>query len=154
MFSQRISQVMRGEPLLTAAPETTVVQAAQWMAERASGAVLVVENETLTGIFTERDAVFRVIARGLDAKTTRLADVMTVSPQIIAPEMTYGQALQLMHRHRIRHLPVVDQGRPVGIVSGRGALDPELEEFVCEAQRRGGYEHDLPAAAPAALPSG
>ena len=63
--------------------------------------------------------------------------------------MTFGRALQLMHRHRIRHLPVVDNGRAVGIVSGRGALDPELEEFVCEAQRREGYDADLPAAGPA-----
>ena len=149
MFSQRVSQVMQGEQMLTAAPETTVMQAAQSMAEHAVGAVLVVENDTLTGIFTERDAVYRVIARGLDTQATRLVDVMTRSPQCATSGMTYGQALQLMHRHRIRHLPVVDNGRAVGIVSGRDALDPELEEFVCEAQRREGYDADLPAAGPA-----
>lgn len=149
MFSQRVSQVMQGEQLLTAAPETTVIQAAQSMAENGVGAILVVESDTLAGIFTERDAVYRVIARGLDTQTTRLAEVMTRSPQSVAPGMTYGQALHLMHRHGIRHLPVVDNGRPVGIVSGRGALDPELEEFVCEAQRREGYDADLPAGGPA-----
>ena len=53
-----------------------------------------------------------------------------------------------MHRHGIRHLPVVENGRPVGIVSGRDALDPELEEFICEAQRRQGFEVSPPAATP------
>ena len=131
---------MQGERMLVAPSRTTVRQAAQLMAEGGIGAVLVVDDEKLVGIFTERDAVFRVVARGLEASTTRLADVMTASPHTISPELSFGQALQLMHRHRIRHVPVVEDGKPVGIVSGRDALDPEMEEFVVEAQRREAFE--------------
>ena len=131
---------MQGERMLVAPSATTVHQAAQLMAEGGTGAVLVVDDERLVGIFTERDAVFRVIARGHQASTTRLAEVMTASPHTISPELNFGQALQLMHRHRIRHVPVVENGKPVGIVTGRDALDPEMEEFVVEAQRRVAFE--------------
>ncbi len=80
MFSQPIRNVMEQKKLLTAPPETTVSKAAKLMAKRNVGAVMVVDERRLVGIFTERDAVFRVIARGLDSQTTRLADVMTKAP--------------------------------------------------------------------------
>ena len=136
MFSQRIRSVMERKKLLTAPPETTVSQAAKLMAKKNVGAVMVVENELLIGIFTERDAVFRVMAQGLDAKTTRLADVMTPAPQTVDPDKTFGYALLMMHENGFRHVPVIEGGKPIGIVSSRNALDPDLEEFVAEAQRR------------------
>ncbi len=136
MFSQRIRSVMEQKKLVTTAPETTVAQAAKLMAKRNVGAVMVVENERLIGIFTERDAVFRVIAKGLDAHTTPLADVMTAAPQTVDPDKTFGYALLTMHENGFRHLPVIENGKPIGIVSSRNALDPDLEEFVSEAQRR------------------
>ena len=122
--------------MLTAPPETTVSEAARLMANKNVGAVMVVEKERLVGIFTERDAVFRVVARGLDAETTRLADVMTIAPHTTDPDKTFGHALLVMHENGFRHVPVIENGKPVGIVSARYALDPEMEEFVSEAQRR------------------
>ncbi len=122
--------------MLTAPPETTVSKAAKLMANKNVGAVMVVEKERLVGIFTERDAVFRVIARGLDVQTTRLADVMTTKPRTVDPDKTFGYALLMMHENRFRHVPVIENGKPVGIVSARYALDPEMEEFVSEVQRR------------------
>ena len=136
MFSQRIRSVMERKKLLTAPPETTVSKAAKLMASKNVGAVMVIENELLVGIFTERDAVFRVMAQGLDAKTTRLADVMTPAPQTVDPDKTFGYALLMMHENGFRHVPVIEGGKPIGIVSSRNALDPDLEEFVAEAQRR------------------
>ncbi|OGA10461.1 MAG: hypothetical protein A3G26_08920 [Betaproteobacteria bacterium RIFCSPLOWO2_12_FULL_65_110] len=136
MFSQRIRSMMEQEKLLTAPPETTVSNAAKLMASKKAGAVMVVENQRLVGIFTERDAVFRVIARGHDARTTRLADVMTTAPQTVDPDKSYGYALLLMHKNGFRHVPVIENGKPIGIVSSRDLLDPEMEEFVSEAQRR------------------
>ena len=136
MFSQRIRSVMEQKKLVTAAPDTTVTQAAKLMAKRNVGAVMVVENERLTGIFTERDAVFRVIAKGRDAHTTPLSDVMTNAPQTVDPDKTFGYALLMMHENGFRHLPVIENGKPIGIISSRNALDPDLEEFVAEAQRR------------------
>ncbi len=136
MFNQRVGRVMEREKMLTAPPGTTVIEAVKRMASQRVGAVLVVENEALAGIFTERDAVFRVVAQGRDVLTTCLADVMTRSPLTVDPERSFGYALQLMHEHGFRHVPVVENGKPVGIVSARDALDPEMEDFVCEAQRR------------------
>jgi len=136
MFNQRIRSVMEPHKLLTAPPDTTVSKAAELMAKRNVGAVMVVDNQQLVGIFTERDAVFRVIARGRDSKTTLLAEVMTTAPKTIDPDKTFGYALLMMFENGFRHVPVIEDGKPIGIVSSRNALDPELEEFVSEAQRR------------------
>ena len=136
MFSQRVKQVMERKKLLTAPPETTVSKAAKLMASKNVGAVMVVENERLVGIFTERDAVFRVMAKGLDAQATKLAEVMTNEPQTVDPDKSFGYALLMMHENGFRHVPVIENGKPIGIVSSRNALDPDLEEFVSEAQRR------------------
>ncbi len=136
MFSQRIKSVMDRSKVLTASPETSVVEAAKLMERKSVSAVLVVSQEKLVGIFTERDAVFRVIARGMDVRTTPLGDVMTPSPVTVTPEKSFGYALLLMHENGFRHVPVVVDGMPVGIVSARSALDPDLEEFVSEEQRR------------------
>jgi CBS domain-containing protein len=136
MFSTHVRELMDARKLLLAPPTATVRQAAESMAERGAGAVLVVDGERLVGIFTERDIVFRVVARGLDSSTTQLAAVMTPEPLTIGPEKTYGRAMMLMHERGFRHLPVVIDGKPVGIVSSRNALDPALEEFVFEERRR------------------
>lgn len=136
MFNQRIRSVMEPHKLLIAPPETSVSKAAELMAKRNVGAVMVVENEHLIGIFTERDAVFRVIARGLDSRTTHLSEVMTADPKTIEPDKTFGYALLMMYENGFRHVPVIEHGKPIGIVSSRNALDPDLEEFVSEAQRR------------------
>lgn len=136
MFSQRIRSVMERKKLLTAPPETTVSDAAKLMAKKNVGAVMVVENGLLVGIFTERDAVFRVIAQGRDTRTTSLAEVMTTAPQTVDQDKSFGYALLMMHENGFRHVPVVENGKPIGIVSSRNALDPEMEEFVAETQRR------------------
>ena len=136
MFSQRVRDVMERKKLLTAAPEITVREAVKLMAKRNVGAVMVVEDGKLVGIFTERDAVSRVLARDRDARTTRLADVMTAKPMTVSPGKSFGYALLMMHDHGFRHVPVIDDGKLVGMVSARNALDPDLEEFVAESSRR------------------
>lgn len=136
MFSQRIRQVMQGDELLVVEPQTTVTDAARQMAERGVSAVVVVAGEQVVGIFTERDAVFRVIARDRDPRATSIEQVMTSQPLTLHPDKSFGHALSLMHERGIRHVPVVENGHPVGIVSARDALDPDLEEFVVEARRR------------------
>lgn len=136
MFDQPIKNLMEQKKFLTAPPETTVSQAAKLMAKKNVGAVLVVKNECLVGIFSERDAVFRVIAQGRDTKTTPLSEVMTSDPKTLGPGKSYGHALLLMQENGFRHIPVVENGRPIGIISSRNAMDPELEEFVFEERRR------------------
>jgi CBS domain-containing protein len=136
MFSHPVRDVLEQEKLLTAPPETTVSNAAKLMAERKVGAIMVVDERGLVGIFTERDAVFRVIARDLDSQTTRLIDVMTKEPIAIRPDNSFGYALLVMHENGFRHVPVIEDGKLIGVVSARSALDPDLEEFVSESQRR------------------
>jgi len=136
MFSQPIRGLMEKRKLLSEPPDTLVIKACERMAKKNTGAVLVVQDGTLVGIFTERDAVFRVIAQGRDPALTRLAEVMTPSPKTIDPDKTFGYAMLLMHKNGFRHLPVIENGKPIGILSARNALDPDLEEFVSETRRR------------------
>lgn len=131
---------MRPRTLVEVGPEALVAEAAKLMAKRSVGAVVVVEAGRLVGIFTERDIAYRVVAKGRDAGTTRLADVMTRDPETIAPDQPFGRALHRMQERGFRHMPVVDGGKVVGIVSSRSALDPALEEFVFEESRRKHYE--------------
>jgi len=136
MFDRPVKDVMRREKFLKALPETPVGEVAKLMASKSVGAVVVVTEDRLIGICTERDIVFRVVAKGLDADATRLSEVMTAEPHTIAPDKPFGYALLLMHERGFRHLPVVQDGKVVGMVSSRSALDPSLEEFVSEEQRR------------------
>jgi CBS domain-containing protein len=136
MLDTSVSSVMKRRNMLKAAPSISVAKAAQLMTRRKVGAIMVIDDGELVGIFTERDIVSRVVAIGLDAQTTRVGDVMTMSPQTIRPDDRFGHALTIMHEKGFRHLPVIDRGKVVGIVSARSAMDPDLEEFVSEAHRR------------------
>lgn len=136
MLALSVREVMERNKALTLPPDTTVGRAAEMMAKNQTGAVMVVDRERLIGIFTERDALFRVMARGLDPRKTRLAEVMTVDTHTVEPNDSYGYALVLMQEGGFRHAPVVENGKPIGIVSSRNAMDPDLEEFTSEANRR------------------
>lgn len=139
MFDLPIRNVMERKKFITAAPDKTVSQAARLMATKDAGAVLVVENSQLIGIFTERDVVFRVIAPGLDPKATLLREVMTADPKTLGPTQSYGHALVIMQENGFRHVPVVEEGQAIGIISSRNAMDPDLEEFVADQRRREHY---------------
>lgn len=136
MYEQRLREVMDKRRLVKAAPTMTVREAARLMAAKGVGAVMVLDGEQLVGVFTERDAVFRVLARERSADTTMLAEVMTPEPLTLGSNARFGTALALMHKNGFRHVPVVDDGRLVGVVMARQALDPDMEEFVVEARRR------------------
>ena len=139
MFSQSIRNVIEPKRFLTATADETVSNACRLMQTRNVGAVLVLSSGRLIGIFTERDAVFRVIVPGLDPGKTPLRDVMTAQPLTIGPEKSYGHAMLLMHENGFRYLPVIENGGLIGIVSSRNAMDPALEEFVWEERRREHY---------------
>jgi signal-transduction protein with cAMP-binding, CBS, and nucleotidyltransferase domain len=97
---------------------TTVMMAARHMRSRNVSAVLVTEGDAeLIGIFTERDAIRRVLAEGMDPVSTTLADVMTDNPDTVTPQDTALDMVRLMHAAQCRHLPIVDQGKVVGMVS-------------------------------------
>ena len=118
--------IVANKPPITTPKTATVREASQTMKQHNIGAVLVVDGTRLCGIFTERDALFRVLAAGLDPDVTQLFDVMTSQPQTIHPDEPFVNALCVMHKGRFRHLPVVEFDRPLGMVSVRDALDGDL----------------------------
>ena len=129
MSIRPLRTIVAGQTLLTVSRDTTVTTAALRMREVNKGAVLVVEGTRLVGIFTERDVLFRVVAAKRDPATTTVESVMTKDPQTIHPDQPFVEALRMMHEGRYRHLPVVEHGRPLGMVSSRNAMAPELMQL-------------------------
>jgi len=136
MPHRSLRSIIAKQTPLTAPPGMTVAEAAGLMRSSRVGALMVVENGRLAGIFTERDALYRVIAAGRDPQATRLADVMTRECQTVDPDKPLGHALHLMYEGGFRHVPVVENGTPLGMVSARDALGPELEDFESELVKR------------------
>lgn len=117
MPQRTMGEIVRDQKPLTLPPAATVAQACGAMHARKVGAVLVVDaDHSLLGIFTGRDAV-RLLAEGLDAAGTRVDAVMTKEPRTLGPKATAMDALLLLNDCGFRHLPIVDDGRLVGIVS-------------------------------------
>lgn len=129
---RKMSDLVREQNPLMLPPTASVMTAARHMRERRVGAVLVADvNAGLLGIFTGRDAVDRVLADGKDPAETTLAEVMTPDPDTMAPHHTAIEALRLMQDARCRHLPIVHEGKVVGIVSRgdfRGIEQDRLDE--------------------------
>ena len=129
---RKLSDLVRNQTPLMLPPSASILDAARHMRERRVGAVLVCEGDAqLVGIFTGRDAVDRVVAEGRDPAATSLSEVMTRNPETMAPHHTAVEALRLMQDARCRHLPIVREGRIVGIVSHgdfRGSEQDRLDE--------------------------
>ena len=97
--------------------DCNVFEAAKKMRDYKVGALMVVENDTLSGIFTERDLMTRVIAEGHDPKKVKVSEYMTSSVATAPPETPISEAANLMSQNRIRHLPVILDGKLFGVVS-------------------------------------
>ncbi|MFN7195531.1 MAG: cyclic nucleotide-binding/CBS domain-containing protein [bacterium] len=132
MTVREASDIVRHQTPLSLPPTATVKDACRAMRERRVGAVLVAGADgALAGIFTGRDAVCRVVAEGLDPATTRLETVMTRAPDTIDGRCTAVDLLRRMRDGGYRHLPVLEQGRIVGVVSRgdcRGLEHARLDE--------------------------
>jgi len=129
---RRMTEIIRHQNPLIMPPETSVREACQAMRDRRVGAVIVAENDrSLKGIFTGRDAICRVLAEGRLASRTKIGDVMTPHPEIIAAGKTAIDALRLMQEGHFRHLPILENNRIIGIVSKgdfRGLEQDRLDE--------------------------
>ena len=137
MTHRTIRMIIQGQVPVTTLATVTVTDAARLMKQNQVGAVMVVDDAgQLVGVFTERDALYRVLAAGCDGARTPIADVMTPNPLTIHPDKPFAHALHMMHEGRFHHVPVVEAGKPVGMISARDALGPELEAFVYEMLRQ------------------
>jgi CBS domain-containing protein len=133
--------IHREEPLC-ARPGDTVQDAAKRMAEACCGSILIRDGEKLVGIFTERDLLVRVVAAGQEPSKTRVGDVMTADPDTIEGSEPVVEAIRRMDEFSYRHLPVVERGRLIGIISWRDLpreerqlMQPELEQRHTLAER-------------------
>ena len=106
------------DPIVRSVPPTATIQeAVATMATYRIGCVVIMEEDRLTGIFTEHDVITRVVVPGVDPRTTLIAQVMTPQPFTVDPSLTLDKAMALISEKRMRHLPVVEAGRLVGLVS-------------------------------------
>jgi CBS domain-containing protein len=115
----RIAEIVavKRKEVLTVGPGATVFEAIKSMVESNVGSIIVAEGETIHGIFTERDYLRRIVLEDRTSKNTKVADVMTSKLICVDPNHPIEDCMALMTQQRIRHLPVLDRGKLVGIVS-------------------------------------
>ncbi len=97
--------------------DALVVECVRKMTDNKIGALMVMDAGKLVGIFSERDALSRVLAAGRDPRDTRVVEVMTTNPYCVSPEMTVGDAMELVTKKRFRHLPIVEDGKVEALLS-------------------------------------
>lgn len=106
-----------GEAIHSVGPDAPVAECVRTMTAKRIGALMVMDGDRLVGIFTERDALNRVLGAGLDPASTKIAEVMTKDPYSIPPGTTIGEAMELVTQRRFRHLPIVENGKVLAVVS-------------------------------------
>jgi len=120
----------KGEDVWTVTPETSVFEALELMAEKNCGALLVVERESLAGIFSERDYARKVALKGKMSKETPVKEIMTVKVSSVRPDQTIRDCMALMTDKHIRHLPVLQAEQLVGVIS----IGDVVKEIISEQQ--------------------
>lgn len=118
----------KGREIWSVAPETTVFDAARQMAERGVGALLVCVDQRLVGIFTERDYIRKVALRELSPYTTPVGEVMTERVLYVRPDQKVSECMALMTDKHVRHLPVLEADRVIGMVSIRDVIKDVIAE--------------------------
>ena len=115
-----VKQLLAGKPhsrVWSVRADQTVIEALELMADRNIGALLIMDGDALRGIFSERDYARKGILQGRKAKTTPITEVMTSSVFVVEPHHSIDDCMKLMTEKRIRHLPVLDQNRVIGLLS-------------------------------------
>jgi len=107
----------KGSAIFSTTPESSVYHALELMVEKNVSALLVMENDALAGIFTERDYARKVALKGKSSKETTIGEIMTKELVTVKPESTIDECMELMTAKYIRHLPVIDGGKLIGIIS-------------------------------------
>lgn len=126
-----VKQMLQDKPsatVITVAPDCTVYDAISIMAGKDISALLVTEGERLVGIFTERDYARKVILQGRSSRDTPIGDLMTQNLLTISPNQTVDDVMAIMTNNRIRHLPVVEKGKLIGIVTIGDAVKTVMDE--------------------------
>jgi CBS domain-containing protein len=142
----RICDLIKNQDTYHAELGDTVLETVRAMVERNIGAVPVLHNGKLVGIFSERDLMKRVVAEGRDTRSTCMAEVMTDDPLTISMNDDLEECMMLMRRNGFRHLPVCHEGHLVGMVSLRDILLHDLDAKDDEVRMMRAYIHSTPDA--------
>jgi CBS domain-containing protein len=118
----------KGSEVFSVAPQDSVLRAIEVMATHHVGALLVMEGTSLLGIISERDYARKVILKHRSSHDTPVSDIMSSPPVTVAPEETVHHCMEIMTKHRFRHLPVVKSGRVVGMLSIGDLVKAVIEE--------------------------
>jgi CBS domain-containing protein len=140
----RLRDMIRKRGVVTAPPDASVHAVAVMMNKGRVGAIVIVEDGRLVGIFSERDLMTRVVVPRLDLDQTRVSEVMTHEVATATLEDSVGQCVDKMQRMQCRHLPVMDEDQLTGMVSMRDLLKDELREQVNEIRHLKAYIHQTP----------
>lgn len=123
-----INEILQERPIYSVNRDQTVIETVRYMAEKNVGAVPVMKENRLVGVFSERDVIKRVVARGLDPAKVIVGEVMTTKLVIAEADERYESCLSKMRQAHCRHLPVVQEDRLIGMVSLRDLLMIDLDE--------------------------
>ncbi len=118
-MSEKIASILnnKNSRIWSTDPEATVYDAIALMADKAIGALLVLSEGELVGVISERDYARKIILHGRSSKDTRVREIMTSPPITVTPEHTVDECMRIVTEHRVRHLPVLDQDKLVGVIS-------------------------------------
>jgi CBS domain-containing protein len=131
-MAQSIREVMTADPR-TVEADATLVDAAREMRDSDVGSLIVVENGSVAGIVTDRDIVVRAVADGRDPSSARVSEVATMNPTTLTVDHTVEDAIRIMREQDIRRIPVVQDGRPAGIVSlGDLAIERDTDSVLAD----------------------
>ncbi len=138
MNKKIIPDIVEATNILTMGPGDSAEQAAKLMAGKNIAAMIIVDGDgNITGIVTERDLCQKVMAKGVDPAATPVSEIMTANPDTLAPGDSAGDALELMQTRKYRHLPVVEDGKCLAVVSVRdlySSVKEALEEDIRETE--------------------
>lgn len=140
-MSTTVQQVIdqKGGGIFSVSPEATVLEALELMAKNDIGGLLVLKNEALVGIFTERDYARKVAIKGLSSKDTKVGDLMTANVSTITPKNTMDDVMGMMTKNRFRHLPVVADDKLVGIITIGDVVKAVIAEHEATIQQLSSY---------------
>lgn len=134
-----IRELVRDREVYFVRAEDTVMDAAVYMRQCNVGAVPVVSDGVLSGVFSERDIMRRVMIEGRDPNTTRVSEVMTPDPLVVSQDELVDRCMLIMKQNGFRHLPVIEEGTLVGFLSMRDLLLHDLDEKEVEVRMMRAY---------------
>jgi CBS domain-containing protein len=129
----------KGRQVFSLPPRALVFDAVRVMAENSVGALLVIEGDRLVGIISERDYARKVVLKGRSSKETEVREIMSTPVQVVTPDCTVDEAMALMTSRRIRHLPVLEDERVLGVVSIGDLVRSKVEDQAATIEQLHAY---------------